>query len=191
MSKRSKGQPDRWQPGPGAGLPLLASKLSLPITPRWLVARGRLLGALDAGGEGRLTLLTGPAGSGKTVLVSSWATTTVPGPVAWLSLDAADNDPARFWFYLLAALRQSGVAAPGSRLGSLAGPIGGPDRGWVLELAAALAELAGPVVVILDDFQALTNPAVLDSLATVLRRSSASLRLGVGSRGGAAGPLGR
>jgi LuxR family maltose regulon positive regulatory protein len=183
MSRRSKGQPDRWQPPPAAGVPLLASKLTPPRTPRWLVVRGRLLESLDAGVQGRLTLLTGPAGSGKTVLVSSWATTAaLPGPVAWLSLEAADNDPARFWFYLLAALRQSGAAAPGGRLDSLGVPMGGPDRGFVLELAGALAELAGPVVVVLDDFQVLTDPAVLDSLATVLRRSSASLRLVLASR---------
>ena len=183
MSRRSKGQPDRWQPPPSAWEPLLASKLTPPRTPRWLVARARLLESLDAGVQGRLTLLTGPAGSGKTVLVSSWATTaTLPGPVAWLSLEAADNDPARFWFYLLAALRQSGAAAPGGRLDSLGLPIGGPDRGFVLELAGALDELAGPVVVVLDDFQELTNPAVLDSLAAVLRRSPASLRLVLASR---------
>src|SRR4029450_2589018 len=163
MSRRSKGQPDRWQPPPPAEVPLLASKLTPPRTPRWLVAAGRLVGWRDAGVQGRLTLLTGPAGSGKTVLLSSWATTAaLPGPVAWLSLEAADNDPARFWFYLLAALRQSGAAAPGGgggaaarggSLGSLGVPIGAADRGFVLELAGALAELAGPVVVVLDDFQ--------------------------------------
>jgi LuxR family transcriptional regulator, maltose regulon positive regulatory protein len=192
MSRRSKGQPDRWQPPPPAEVPLLASKLTPPRIPRWLVARGRLLELLDAGVQGRLTLLTGPAGSGKTVLLSSWATTAaLPGPVAWLSLEAADNDPARFWFYLLAALRQSGAAPPGGRLGSLGGPIGGPDRGFVLELAAALDELAQPVVVVLDDVQELTNPAVLDSLATVLRRSPASLRLVLASRKDPPLPLAR
>src|SRR5215218_8299912 len=192
MSRRSKGQPDRWQPPPPAEVPLLASKLTPPRTPRWLVARGRLLESLDAGVQGRLTLLTGPAGSGKTVLLSSWATTAaLPGPVAWLSLEAADNDPARFWSYLLAALRQSGAAPPGGRLGSLGGPIGGPDRGFVLELAAALDELAQPVVVVLDDFQELTNPAVLDSLTTVLRRSPASLRLVLASRKDPPLPLAR
>jgi hypothetical protein len=51
-------------------------------------------------------------------------------------LDAADNDPARFWFYLLAALRQSGAVAADGRLRSLGLPIGGPDRGFVLELSA-------------------------------------------------------
>src|SRR5215218_7872800 len=167
----------------GAGLPLLASKLTPPRTPRWLVARGRLLELLDAGVQGRLTLLTGPAGSGKTVLLSSWAATAeLPGPVAWLSLDAADNDPARFWSYLLAALRQTGAAPSNGRLDGLGVPIGGPDQGFLLELAAGLAELVGPVVVILDDVHQLTNPALLDSLVTVLRRSPASLRLVLASR---------
>lgn len=192
MSRRSKGQPDRWQPPPPAEVPLLASKLTPPRTPRWLVARGRLLESLDAGVQGRLTVLTGPAGSGKTVLLSTWVTTAaLPGPLAWLSLEATDNDPARFWSYLLAALRQSGAAPAGGRLGSLGGPIGGPDRGFVLELAAALDELARPVVVVLDDFQELTNPAVLDSLATVLRRSPASLRLVLASRKDPPLPLAR
>ncbi|MFL6187598.1 MAG: AAA family ATPase, partial [Actinomycetes bacterium] len=157
------------------------------------MARGRLLESLDAGVQGRLTVLTGPAGSGKTVLLSTWVTTAaLPGPLAWLSLEATDNDPARFWSYLLAALRQSGAAPAGGRLGSLGGPIGGPDRGFVLKLAAALDELARPVVVVvLDDFQELTNPAVLDSLATVLRRSPASLRLVLASRKDPPLPLAR
>jgi LuxR family maltose regulon positive regulatory protein len=157
------------------------------------VARQRLLELLDAGVQGRLTLLTGPAGSGKTVLLSSWVTAAaLPGPVAWLSLDAADNDPARFWAHLLAALRQSGAAPPNGRLGSLSLPIGGPDRGFVLELAAALAELAGPVVVVvLDDFHQLTNPTVLDGMVTVLGRSSAALRLVLASREDLPLPLAR
>ncbi|HKO83910.1 MAG TPA: AAA family ATPase, partial [Actinomycetota bacterium] len=192
MSRRSKGQPDRWQPPPPAEVPLLASKLTPPRTPRWLVARGRLLKLLEAGVRGRLTVLTGPAGSGKTVLLSTWATTAaLPGPVAWLSLEATDNDPARFWSYLLAALRQSGAAPPNVRLGSLGVPIGGPDRGFVLELAAAVAELKAPVVVVLDDVQELTNRAVLDGLATVLGRSSASLRLVLASREDPPLPLAR
>src|SRR5918993_3358507 len=192
MSRRSRGQPDWWQPPPGAEVPLLASKLTPPRTPRWLVTRGRLLELLDAGVQDRLTVLTGPAGSGKTVLLSSWASTAaLPGPVAWLSLDGADNDPARFWSYLLAALRQSGAAPPNGRLGSLGMPIGGPDQGFLLGLAAGLAELAGPVVVVLDDVHQLTNPAVLDGLATMLGRSTASLRLVLAGREDLPLPLAR
>src|SRR5215216_1655998 len=192
MSGHSRDQSDRWQPSPASGVPLLASKLTPPRTARWLVARARLLELLDAGIQGRLTLLIGPAGSGKTVLLSSWASTGVlPGPVAWLSLDAADNDPARFWFYLLATLRQSGAVPPNGRLGSLGLPIGGPDEGFVLELAAGLAELAKPVVVVLDDFHELTNPAVLDGLATMLGRSPPSLRMVLAGREDLPLPLAR
>jgi hypothetical protein len=142
------------------------------------VVRPRLFELLEVGVQGPLTLLTGPAGSGKTVLLSSWvATAALPGPVAWVSLDAADNDPARFWSYLLAALRQSGAAPPSGRLGSFGLPIGGPDRGFVLRLAGELATLEQPVVVVLDDVHEVTNPAVLDGLATVLQRSPSPLRL--------------
>ena len=126
------------------------------------------------------------------MLLSSWATTAeLPGPVAWLSLDAADNDPARFWSHLLAALRQSGAAPPGGRLSGLGLPIGGPDHGFLLGLAAALTELAGPVVVVLDDFHQLTNPAVLDGLVTVLGRSPAALRVVLASREDLPPPLSR
>lgn len=178
MSQRSDGRSGRRQPTPAPSLPLLAFKLSPPTAPRWLVARPRLVELLDAGMQGPVTVLTGPAGSGKTVLLSSWvATATLPGPVAWVSLDAADNDPARFWAYLLAALRQSGAAPPGGPVGGLGLPIGGPDRGFVLGLAAALAKLEEPVVVVLDDLHEITNPAVLDGLAAVLRHPPASLRL--------------
>jgi LuxR family transcriptional regulator, maltose regulon positive regulatory protein len=157
------------------------------------VARARLLELLDAGVQDLVTVLTGPAGSGKTVLLGSWVTTSavLPGPVAWVSLDAADNDPARFWSYLLAGLRQSGAAPPSGRLGSLDLPIGGPDRGFVLELAAALAALEKPVVVVLDDLHEITNPAVLDGLAAVLRRSPAALRLVLATREDLPLPLAR
>ena len=192
MSRHSRGQPDWWHPPSGAEVPLLASKLTPPRTPRWLVTRGRLLELLDAGVQDRLTVLTGPAGSGKTVLLSSWASTAaLPGPVAWLSLDGADNDPARFWSHLLAALRQSGAAPPNGRLGSLGLPTGGPDQGFLLGLAAGLAELAGPVVVVLDDFHQLTNPAVLDGLVAVLGRSSAALRMVLAGREDLPLPLAR
>jgi LuxR family maltose regulon positive regulatory protein len=172
---------------------LAASKLNPPRTPRWLVARARLLALLDARVHGPVTLLTGPAGSGKTVLLSSWVTTSaaLPGPVAWVSLDAADNDPARFWSYLLAALRQSGAAPPNGRLASLVLPIGGPDRGFVLGVAAALEELEASVVVVLDDLHEITNPAVLDGLAAVLRRSPVALRLVLATRADLPLPLAR
>ena len=82
---------------------LLATKLHLPRTRPGFVVRPRLAGRFAQAHEGQLTLVCAPAGFGKTALVADWARRS-QRPVAWLSLDEADNDPARFWRYVVAAL---------------------------------------------------------------------------------------
>ncbi|WP_220198142.1 hypothetical protein [Ktedonospora formicarum] len=82
---------------------LLATKFHIPRLPVHHIARSRLQGTLDEVVEARLTLVSAPAGSGKTTLLAAWARTTTV-PVAWLSLEAADDDPQRFLSYVLAAL---------------------------------------------------------------------------------------
>src|SRR5215217_4782616 len=78
-----------------SGVPLLAGKLAVPRRPGRVVARPRLFALLDTGVERPVTLLAAPAGSGKTMLLTSWmSATSLHGPVAWLSLDPGDNDPA-------------------------------------------------------------------------------------------------
>src|SRR5262245_60552864 len=85
--------------------PLLKTKLEAPRCPR-LVVRENLIETLSEGVSLPLTLVYGPAGSGKTMLVAQWrASAREERPVAWLSLDADDNDPARFWIYVIEALR--------------------------------------------------------------------------------------
>jgi LuxR family maltose regulon positive regulatory protein len=82
---------------------LLATKLHIPRTRPGFVARPRLVDRLAQAHEGELTLVCGPAGFGKTALLADWARRS-QRPVAWLSLDEADNDPARFWRHVAAAL---------------------------------------------------------------------------------------
>ncbi len=96
---------------------LLATKLHVPRLQPGFVPRLRLVEALDEGLARRLILVCGPAGFGKTALLADWVR---PGnlPVAWLSLDAADNDPARFWRHALTALDR---VRPG--IGERAGPL--------------------------------------------------------------------
>jgi LuxR family transcriptional regulator, maltose regulon positive regulatory protein len=84
--------------------PLLATKFYLPPTRADLVARPRLIERLASGLQRKLTLVSAPAGFGKTTLLSSWQA-TARAPYAWLALDAGDNDPVRFWTYVAAALR--------------------------------------------------------------------------------------
>jgi LuxR family maltose regulon positive regulatory protein len=97
--------PEQASPKAGAGESggLLATKLFAPRPQPGFVSRPRLLKGLDDGLARGLTLVSGPAGSGKTALVADWARRG-RRPVAWLSLDAGDNDPGRFWRHAAAAV---------------------------------------------------------------------------------------
>src|SRR5437016_1429876 len=94
--------------------PLLQTKLFVPRWRRGLVPRPRLRERLNRGAESKLTLVSAPAGFGKTTLLAEWLTAQADGPcsfgtggrsAAWLSLDQSDNHPAIFWTYLIAALQ--------------------------------------------------------------------------------------
>jgi hypothetical protein len=104
--------------------PLLEIKLYIPPTRAELVPRPRLLERLNAGLDRKLTLISAPAGFGRTTLLSEWVA-ACRRPVAWLSLDEGDNDPARFITYLIAALQsvnpEIGQAAQ-AMMGSLQPP---------------------------------------------------------------------
>ena len=87
-------------------VPVLATKLYIPPPPPKVVARPRLIEQLDYGLSTRrnITLISAPAGFGKTTLVTEWITKS-SRPAAWLSLDENDNDPARFLIYFISALQ--------------------------------------------------------------------------------------
>src|SRR6266487_4945782 len=99
---------------------LLATKLHVPRPRPGFVPRPRLVQALGEGLARRLILVCAQAGSGKTVVLADWAPSG-DRPVAWLSLDAADNDPVRFWRHVIAALDQARPGIAG-RVGPLLGP---------------------------------------------------------------------
>ena len=84
--------------------PVLATKLYAPLSQPGVVPRPRLTERLNEGLHRKLTLISAPAGSGKTTLVGEWVA-GVERPAAWLSLDEGDNDPTRFLTYLVAALQ--------------------------------------------------------------------------------------
>ena len=109
-------------PGHGAAgsEALLATKLHIPRARYDLVPRPRLADRLTEALAGELTLVCAPAGFGKTMLLADWARRT-GRPVAWLSLDAADNDPVRFWRHVAAAVGGVRTGA-GQRVTALLGP---------------------------------------------------------------------
>ena len=173
------------------GMPLLSSKLAAPSVPGRQVARPRLFSLLDEGAERPVTLVAAPAGSGKTMLLASWISAgSPPWPVAWLSLDPGDNDPVRFWTYVLAALCWSGAVPPGNRLQTLLPSPEGDDALLPL-LVHGLDELAAPVVLVLDDVHELTEPRVLQGIEFLVRHAPPRLRLVLSTRADPPLPLHR
>jgi LuxR family maltose regulon positive regulatory protein len=169
-----------WCAGDSGGL--LAAKLVPPPMPSAFVLRPRLVDRVDKGAEGEVTLVCGGPGSGKTLLVAAWAVAgRHPGPVAWLSLDAYDNDPTSFWSYVLAAVRGTGAVPDRSPLARIV-PGARIDETFVRRLAGGFAALPGPVVLVLDDLHEIDNPRILRSLAFLLRHPLGRLRLVITTR---------
>jgi LuxR family maltose regulon positive regulatory protein len=170
------------EPGrrPGVRMPVLASKITAPGRPGWAVPRPRITKLIAEGARWcSLTVVTGPAGAGKTMALSLWAVAE-PAPVAWVSLDEFDNQPGVFWSYLVAALRRAGISVPGAP--PAAARQRAVDHLFLLRLASALAAQDPPVTLVLDDLHLLTDPRVLDGLDYVLRNGGPGLRLVVSSR---------
>ena len=162
-----------------ADLPVLAAKITAPGVRDWVVPRPRITNLIAQGARWcPLTVLTAPAGAGKTMALALWAAAE-PQVVAWVGMDEFDNRPGVFWFNVVAALRRSGAALPAA-LPAARGREAG--RGFLLGLAAALAAQDPPVTLVLDDLHLLTDPTVLDELDYVLRNAGAGLRLVAAAR---------
>src|SRR5690348_9723796 len=135
-------------------IPVLATKFYIPPPRPGLVVRQRLVAQLETGLRGPLTLIAAPAGWGKTTAVIAWcATVDQDRPIAWVSLDAGDNDPVRFWTYVFTALDHacSGVAGDALRLLRMSQPPA--IEAAITLLLNALATLTTDVVLVLDDYQ--------------------------------------
>jgi LuxR family maltose regulon positive regulatory protein len=170
---------------------LLATKLHMPRPQPGFVPRPRLGQALSEGLARGRVLVCAPAGFGKTSLLAGWAHAT-GRPVAWLGLDAGDNDPARFWRYVVAALDR---AAPGiaERLEPLLGPPGRSFDGLVTALVNELVGQPGrdEVLLVLDDYHVIDSGPVHESVAFLLENLPPGLLVAVSSRADPPLPLAR
>lgn len=158
---------------------LLTTKMTRPPLHTLLVSRPRLTTYLQAHTACKLVLVTGPAGSGKTTLVSDWLRER---SVAWISLDEEDNDLARFWSYVLAALQRSHPGLAGHVQTLLPTLQTGTIEPLLVPLINALATLPGEVVLVLDDYHVLTNQAVHESVSFLLEYAPEQVRLVIASR---------
>ena len=163
-----------------AGDPILTSKITAPDVPPWAVQRPRITELITKGARScPLTVVTGPAGAGKTMATALWAAAE-SGPVAWVCLDEFDNRPGAFWCYVAAALRRSGVTVP-KALQVIPQEPDGCDR-FLVGLTALMAAQDPTVTLVLDDLHLLTEPGALKGLDFLLRNAGSGMRVVVTSR---------
>ena len=172
--------------------PLLATKLHVPRRQRDLVARPRLSERLSRGAELALTLVSAPAGFGKTTLLTQWlaARPADRRSVAWLSLDQRDNDPGLFWTYLVGALKTA-VQGVGASALSLLQPPEPPGEAGLATLLNDLDTISDDVVLVLDDYHVIEARDVQDGMAFLLEHLPPQIHLVIASRADPALPLAR
>jgi LuxR family maltose regulon positive regulatory protein len=155
--------------------PLLESKFEIPDRPRFMAARPRLLELMSSRADSPITLIVGPAGSGKTQLAASFAGTPPAGSsVAWLTLEE-DEPTSTFWTYVVEALRRADVVIPPTLIPPSAGV--DVDRSFLVRLATTLARRTRPVLLVLDDVSTLGGEQWATDLEYVLRHAGPLLRL--------------
>ena len=178
--------------GSTSSRPLLAAKQQVPQVARAAVEREHLLARIGGHGATRLTVVVAPAGWGKSTLLAQWACRPLgPRRVAWVSLDPSDDEPGRFWAYLLSAL---GAVAPElvrrpqqALVAADVDPVDVVLPTLLNELAATADRLA----LVLDDYHVISDPRIHEQLEFLLSYLPPALHVGGGrpSRpGAAAGP---
>jgi LuxR family maltose regulon positive regulatory protein len=171
---------------------LLATKFYIPPLRTHAVARPFLGDKLSLGisQPGKFILLSGPAGFGKTTLLSEFVTQQ-QNPVAWMSLDDADNDPIYFWTYLIAALQkvQNGVGE--IALANLSLPQNLPPEAIPSILINDLDRLGGEIILVLDDYHVIKNEAIHEGLLFLLEHMPQNLHPVISTRIDPPWPLAR
>lgn len=175
---------------------LLDTKLYAPRPRSSMVPRPRLTERLERGAAARLVIISAPAGFGKTTLLTEWLTAQRPDraerPVAWLSLDAADNEAAPFWAYVIAALRTAAPGAAESAQSLLDNPQPPPVETLLTTLLNDLSRsAAGDIILVLDDYHVIDSRHVQDGMAFLLDHMPPRLHVVIATRADPPLPLAR
>jgi len=169
---------------------LIRTKLHPPFTRTALVPRPRLQARIIEGLRGPLTLITAPAGFGKTTLVASCIANSGMD-VAWLSLDKDDNQAGRFLSYLVAALKETDHTIGHEAAQLLAAARQAPPDAILTSLINDLDTAGGEIALVLDDYQFMSSPAVHQEVAFLLEHCPRTLHLVVATRSDPPLPLSR
>jgi LuxR family transcriptional regulator, maltose regulon positive regulatory protein len=181
---------------PASSAELLSTKLAPPRPRSALVLRAGLLARLDAGLERKLTLLSAPAGFGKSTLVASWLATSTEGRglrtdsntlgtqssalsphIAWVALDEGDNDPVRFWRYLLSACQAFDPSIGAASLALLHASQCPPYEALLTTFINELAQLHSRFVLVLEDYHVIVARQIHEAISFLLDHLPNTLHL--------------
>ncbi len=180
----------RYVTRPVEASPLLETKLFVPRGRRGLVPRPRLSERLNRGAESKLTLVSAPAGFGKTTLLTEWLD-LLKHSAAWVSLDQSDNHAASFWSYLVAALQTVNPGVGVSAISLLQSPQPPPIEAVLTLLLNELTAMSTDVMLVLDDYHVIDAHDVQNGMAFLLDHLPPRLHLVIASRTDPPLPLAR
>jgi LuxR family maltose regulon positive regulatory protein len=176
-----------------AAVPLLETKRYIPNWWSGQLSRPRLVERLDQGAERKLTLISAPAGFGKTTLLAEWlaATPHREQSAGWVSLDQGDNDPALFWAYVITALQGLRAGVGESALSLLQSPQSPPIESILTALINDLSASEDNLVLILDDYHVIDAQAIHSGVTFLLDHLPPQMHLVIASRSDPPLPLAR
>lgn len=161
-------------------LPLLETKLYRPAWSADLVSRSRLIDRIYP--QRKLTLVSAPAGFGKTTLLAEWIAAVPTRCVAWVSLDSSDNDPVVFWSYAIAALRKLHPSLGERSLSLLRSPQPPSIESILMTLLNELTAVEADIALILDDYHAIATQTIHNGIGFLLSHVPPHLHVIIASR---------
>ena len=161
--------------------PLLATKLFVPHPRPDQVNRSHLIDQLNEGVSRKLTLISAPAGFGKTTLLSEWIAQGSQS-VAWISLDKSENDPVQFIHYLIAAVQNSYPKIGEAALSQLQSSQRPPVESILISLIQDFSGLSDELIIVLDDYHSIDADSIHQLIRTLLDYLPVQVHLTISSR---------
>lgn len=161
--------------------PLLATKLLAPPLHNNIISRTNLIEALDKALEGKITIVSAPAGFGKSTLLCSW-TDELRTPLAWLQLESSDNDLSRFLDYFCAALNSAGAKVDARQIKALLSPEAPEIEAAATSIINHLGELKERIVLVLDDYHLIDSPDIQRFMQFLIDHQPSNLHLVIATR---------
>jgi len=169
---------------------LLTTKLNIPPARPQTVPRPRLIERLQEGMQYSLILVSAPAGFGKTTLVSGWARQSQVS-VVWVSLDEGDNDPVRFWSYIIIALKRLHPDVGDNTLALLRTRQLPPASSILTALINDLAGVADDIFIVLDDYHLIESQQIHEGVTYLLEHLPEPVHIVIATRADPPLPLAR